>query len=127
MVLDGSDRLRESLGHSEVFPMTQKRSPGPHNSNSASGTEHLDVSEDRNLRAESPNKSSPKFPPNQKTEIENFENRKIKIEQFLGDPDLRFRSSETFKWSAPDAGLELWGPRERICVIENAPECPGIL
>ena len=35
--------------------MTQKRSLGPHNSNLASGADHLNVSEDQNLRPESPN------------------------------------------------------------------------
>ena len=47
--------------------------------------------------------------------------------RFLGDSDLRFRSSETFKWSVPDAGLELWGPRERFWVTGNASESPGTL
>ena len=42
--------------------MTQKRSLGPHNSNPASGTDHLNVSEDRNLRSESPKKTERNFP-----------------------------------------------------------------
>ena len=37
------------------------------------------------------------------------------------------QSSETFKWSVPDAGLELWGPRERFWVIGNASGSPGTL
>ena len=52
---------------------------------------------------------------------------KIFALDFLGDSHLRFRSSETLKWSVPDAGLELWGPRERFWTIGDASESPGTL
>ena len=57
--------------------MTQKRSLGPHNSNSASGTDHLNVSEpteDRNPRCQSPKNRERKF-----SKIEKSRSKILKI------------------------------------------------
>ena len=60
-------------------PMTQKRSLGPHNSNPESGADHLNVSEDRNLRSEPPTNRERKSPKIEKSRSKVWKIMKILI------------------------------------------------